>query len=105
MLKKKYKLPIKSFPKQGPKTILRNDFLSIKKLNNNIGINRFGVIISSKYDKRAVYRNEIRRFIYKNLESVYNNLMPTADYLFIINTNSQKESELKANILESIKKL
>lgn len=105
MLKKKYKLPIKSFPKEGVKTILRNDFLNIKKHPNDQDHSRFGVIVSNKYDKRAVYRNSIRRFIYKNLESVYNNLISNNDFLFIINTTSKNETDLKKEIIKSIKQL
>ncbi|PIR04997.1 MAG: hypothetical protein COV57_01425 [Candidatus Liptonbacteria bacterium CG11_big_fil_rev_8_21_14_0_20_35_14] len=105
MLKKKYKLSLKSFPKEGVKTIIRNDFLSIKKHFNNKNFNRFGVIISSKYDKRAVYRNNIRRFIYKNLESVYNDLISGHDFLFIINTTSQNATALKQTVIKFIKQL
>ena len=40
---------------------LKEEFLVIKALDNNLNVSRFGFIVSKKISKKAVLRNKIKR--------------------------------------------
>lgn len=70
---KKYRLSKKkdfeTIFKKGKKVYGR--YMTLFFLKNNLGLNRFGIIISNKVSKKAVERNKIRRRI---LEALRKNL-------------------------------
>ena len=62
MLAKKFRLPIQSVLNKSGRTFRSRSFL-IKTFPNQVGFNRFGVVISKKVSKLAVKRNLIKRII------------------------------------------
>jgi ribonuclease P protein component len=51
-----------------------NNFFGIKAVDNKLKINRYGIIVSNKINKSAVFRNRIKRaireFIIKNEQKI-----------------------------------
>ena len=95
MLAKKNRLPIEGFPKK-PDKVIKGELLFIKISSNNNPAIRFGVIISSKYDKRAVYRHKLKRKINQFLSQIKEKLSKGINILIILNpkTRSLKEDEV-----------
>lgn len=93
MLSKKFKLPISEFPRQGLGTI-NGSFLTIKTLPNNLNFSRFGVIISSRYDKRAVYRNQLRRKLFSFISQSLDGIKPGYDILIITKPSTKSSNNL-----------
>lgn len=82
MLAKKYRLPwgvrfdnSRSFS---------GAFFLAKVESNSLLLNRFGVIVSKKIDKRAVVRNRIKRLIYTAVGELQDKMKQGIDALFII---------------------
>lgn len=104
MLPKKYRLPIQGFTPKS--TVLsRGKLLTIKTAPNNLGYNRFGVVISKGRIKLATQRNLTKRaildFFKKTSRGVSLNV-PTHDYLIIINPGRGKIE--KREIIEELEK-
>ena len=57
-------------------------FLKITK--NNLDINRFAFIISSKISKKAVIRNKIRRRLREIIRNDFNNIKTGFDIIIIV---------------------
>lgn len=55
----------------------------LKQKKNGLMLNRFGIIVSKKIDKRAVERNRIKRMFRTSLLDLNKNMMPGHDILFI----------------------
>lgn len=81
-------------------------FLSIpqfilKERKNGLGVNRFGIVVSKKIDKRAVGRNRIKRFLRTALMSLYEKMNAGHDILFIVKKGIlDKTKEENLNALE-----
>ncbi len=57
----------------------------ISKNSNNLKNPRFAIIVSKSVDKRAVYRNKIRRSITAEIQKNIHNKSPLSyDYIFIV---------------------
>lgn len=56
--------------------------LKIKK--NDVFLNRFGIVVSKKIDKRAVVRNKIKRVFKTALTALNKKMIEGYDMLFII---------------------
>lgn len=56
----------------------------LKEKKNGLRLNRFGIIVSKKIDKRAVVRNRIKRMLRSSLLDLNKNMMPGHDMLFIV---------------------
>lgn len=56
--------------------------LRVKK--NRLTINRFGIVVSKKVDKRAVVRNKIKRFLRTKLANLDKKMSFGHDILFIV---------------------
>jgi len=93
MLKKEFKLPVQTFPKNSGKTI-KGQLLLLKIVDNNKDFSRFNVIISSKYDKRAVYRNRLKRAIFEAIQSNLESIASGRDILIIINPLPASQSDI-----------
>ena|SRR3989344_3524288 len=98
MLAKKFRLPIQDVLGKRGATIKALNFL-IKIFPNNLGYNRFGVIISKKVAKQSTKRNKIKRIFFNSLKTFLFSGKMKSDYLIIV---SPKITELKK---EDIKKL
>lgn len=78
--------------------------LKIRK--NGLALNRFGIIVSKKIDKRAVGRNKIKRAFREALISLMKNMVFGYDMLFIAKPgilNKTKE-EIERLAEESLRK-
>ena len=68
-----------------------------KSKKNGLTLNRFGVVVSKKIDKRAVVRNRIKRLFRSTLENLNKNMESGHDILFIVKTaildKMQKENQ------------
>ncbi len=62
MIAKKLHLPRQRFSER-PVSRISSDYFLVKIFRNDLGRNRFGVVISTKVDKRSTKRNFWRRMI------------------------------------------
>ena len=62
MISKKLRLPRQRFSER-PTSRIGSDYFLLKVFKNELGHNRFGVVISAKVDKRSSRRNFWRRVI------------------------------------------
>lgn len=77
----------------------------LKKKKNGLNINRFGIVVSKKIDKRAVARNKVKRFFRTALMSLFGKMSAGHDILIIVKKgilSKTKEENLLAvkNALE-----
>ena len=56
----------------------------LKEKENNLALNRFGIVISKKIDKRAVGRNKIKRFLRTSLANLNKKMNLGHDILLIV---------------------
>ncbi len=91
--------------------LARKDFLQTKKLGKNVrlpwasllvfpnqlGINRWAVVTSTKLDKKAVVRNQLRRAIYNSVKTLSGN------YDVIIFPNKQAFNLSQPEICQTLK--
>jgi ribonuclease P protein component len=56
----------------------------LKEKKNNLDLNRFGIVVSKKIDKRAVGRNKIKRFFRNQLSKLEAKMSQGHDILLII---------------------
>lgn len=81
---------LKSVFNRGFGPFSKGRFLNIKSKINNLGYNRFAVLVSKKYSLKATSRNEIKRKIFRFLaknKSLANNFKNSRDFLIIVLTN------------------
>jgi ribonuclease P protein component len=71
----------------------------LKEKENKLSVNRFGIIVSKRIDKRAVVRNRIKRILRNTLINLNKKMSPGHDILMIVKkniTNITKEENLSA---------
>lgn len=74
----------------------------LKEKANGLALNRFGIVVSKKIDKRAVVRNRIKRLFREALVNLNKNMTLGHDILFIIKkevlkkTKEENEKEIKS---------
>ena len=78
---------------------------TLKNKENNLGLNRFGIVVSKKVDARAVVRNKVKRFFRTELMNINKKIVAGHDILFLVKKevlNKTKEENLLAikNALE-----
>lgn len=56
----------------------------LKQKENGLTINRFGIVVSKKIDKRAVGRNKIKRFFRKALMDMFEKMNSGHDILIVV---------------------
>lgn len=56
----------------------------LKEKKNGLTVNRFGIVVSKKIDKRAVARNKVKRFFRQALSELNKNMHPGHDIILII---------------------
>ena len=80
MIPRKLRLPPKAFPRRAERTVA-SPLFTAKISKNTLFHNRFAVVVGKAVEKRAVYRNRIRRSIL-NAARTWPNMH--ADILFIV---------------------
>lgn len=55
----------------------------LKFLKNDLGLNRFAVVVSTKVSKKAVLRNKIRRRVWSTISSLDPALKGSLDIVFV----------------------
>lgn len=78
----------------------------LKERKNGLLINRFGIVVSKKIDKRAVLRNKIKRFFRSVLVNLNKNTTPGHDMLFIVKIGAlgKTEEEIQLSIKNALEK-
>ena len=56
----------------------------LKEKKNDIALNRFGIVVSKKIDKRAVVRNKVKRFFRTALANLNKKMNVGHDILLIV---------------------
>ena len=79
----------------------------LKERKNGLPLNRFGIVVSKKVDKRAVVRNRIKRLFRSTLENLNKNMESGHDILFIVKTAilDKMQKENQELIKQTIEKL
>lgn len=70
-----------------------------KNKANDLNVNRFGIVVSKKIDKRAVGRNKVKRFFRETLMSLCGKMSAGHDILIIVKKGileKTKEENLSA---------
>ena len=72
----------------------------LKERKNGLLLNRFGIVVSKKIDKRAVVRNKIKRTFRYALVDLNKNMTSGHDILFIVKIGilNNNEGEIKSAI-------
>jgi ribonuclease P protein component len=85
MLPKKFRLPIQQWMKKRGRKIItkKSNFFIVKFMSNGLGYSRFGIIISSKIQKKAVERNRLKREIFNFIRLNNFHLRPGKDFLVV----------------------
>ena len=96
MLAKKFHLPIQTTLRRKPLFTRRDEYSTIKIFANQLSFSRFGTVISRKIDKRAVYRNRLKRLIFDliSLEKIH--LQPGYDMLIYVSPKIIKLNKVEA---------
>ncbi len=80
--------------------------LGFKLCKNNLKYNRYGIVVNTKIDKRAVVRNKIQRRIKETIRSQDKNLAQGFDLMFLVRESVKKlnYSEIENRLLKLFKK-
>lgn len=89
MLKRKFRLPKERL--KAKKSLSVTDFI-LKTSENDLGLSRFGFVVSKKIDKRAVTRNKAKRFFRSYIEQNLEKIKPGHDFLFILKKIPEKKT-------------
>jgi ribonuclease P protein component len=75
----------------------RNSLFILKVIENSLGINRVGFVVSSKVSKKAVVRNKVRRRLAQIMKTKINDIKAGVDLVFIALAGIEKKdfSEVK----------
>lgn len=90
----------------GSSSLSANSQFILKEKDSGLKVNRFGIVVSKKIDKRAVIRNKIKRIFRDTLFRLNRSMMPGHDILFIVKTeilNKSKE-EIQLAIESALEK-
>ena len=91
MFAKKFRLPSSSSTSSFQ--VVHTPFFVLKYSSNNLENNRYGFISSKKIDKRAVYRNKVKRQIRGMLENLHTSLAQGYDLLFLLKPSLKEVSQ------------
>ena len=77
----------------------------LKERKNGLTLNRFGIVVSKKIDKRAVARNKIKRLFREALVDLNKNMTTGHDILFIarvgiLNKTKEENQDLVKSSIE-----
>ncbi len=76
--------------------------IGIKVLNNDLGLSRLGVIVSTKVSKKAVVRNRIKRVLRDFFQKELQNIIESRDVIIITlpGIESLEKEEINAKLKE-----
>lgn len=80
---------------------------NLKIKENGLALNRFGIIVGKKIDKRATFRNKIKRILRSALVDLNKDMMKGYDILFIVKrgiigkTNYEDSFQIKETLEEA----
>jgi ribonuclease P protein component len=82
-------------------------FLGVKAIPNNLNLNRFGILVGLKVDKKAVGRNYLKRVLREAIRQLSPSLKKGFDIVIISlpAARGKKSEELKKSLIENLKKL
>jgi len=82
----------------------KNNLFIFRIRENNLGLNRFGFVVSQKISKKAVVRNKIRRRMTEIMEEKIKDIKNGTDVIIITLPGIEKKkfSELREIINESL---
>lgn len=83
-----------------PKTF-STPFFNLKIGKNNQEAKRFAFVVSKKIDKRAVFRNSLKRKFRSSIEEIFDNIENGWDFVFYPKQEAVKAT--REQILEEIK--
>ena len=97
MLAKKFRLPIWQWMRdKNKRTITRKgNFFIVKTAPNNLKLNRFGTIISSRALKKATQRNRLKRMIFEFIRLNKLSRLSDKDVLIIVQPSASQAKELE----------
>lgn len=102
MLAKKFRLPIQTVLRKKPLFTRRDEYFAVKIFANQLSFSRFGTVISRKIDKRAVYRNRLKRLIFDLIRLEKIHLRSGYDMLIYVSPKIIKLNKAEAqNILKN----
>lgn len=61
----------------------KNNLFIFKVMKNNLGLNRFGFVVSQKVSKKATIRNKVRRRLAEVVQKEYKNIRSGTDLVLI----------------------
>lgn len=78
----------------------------LKSKKNGLELNRFGIVVSKKIDKRAVERNRVKRMFRDALVNLNNNMLSGHDILYIVRIGiiNKTNEEMRVLIKDSLEK-
>lgn len=79
----------------------KNNLFIFKIMENNLGINRFGFVVSQKVSKKATVRNKVRRRLTETVKAEAKNIKNGIDLVLIALPGIEKKEFLE--IKESVK--
>ena len=71
--------------------VFKNNLFILKTVKNNLGINRFGFIVSLKVSKKATIRNKIRRRLVEAVGAETKNIKLGTDLILIALSGIEKK--------------
>ena len=76
---------------------LKNSLFSLKTAKNNLGLNRFGFVVSLKVSKNATVRNKVRRRLVEAIKTQKENIKNGTDAVLVAFSGIEKKefSEIK----------
>jgi len=74
---------------------LKESFVILKTVKNNLGVNRFGFVVSQKVSKKATERNRVRRRLASIIKSEGKNIKAGTDLVLIALPGIEKRSFLE----------
>lgn len=84
----------------------KNSLFVLKTIKNNLGLNRFGFVVSQKVSKKATIRNKVRRRLSEAAGARINMIKTGTDIVLIALPNIEKKEfcEIKEALSSAIKK-
>ena len=85
---------------------LKNSLFSLKTAKNNLGLNRFGFVVSLKVSKNATVRNKVRRRLVEAIKTQKENIKNGTDAVLVAFSGIEKKefSEIKEAVKDSLTK-
>jgi len=86
---------------------VKNNLFILKMAKNNLGINRFGFVVSQKISKKATVRNKVRRRLAEVVKTEIKNIKTGIDFILITLPGIEKKefSEIKESLKNTLIKL